>query len=273
MHNDDTGLGSTTQNLLCPLEKATIANKACSDVSQCHCGAKTTTEAEPSLGFYEKGLSHGQAPAVPIVPSFFSSPDEFTDSFPPMPNDSLPTTLAIWTTYLEAHKMLVEIQSGERGVSILELKDASAFIRTLDGVSELGNHVANCCSAGVMSQQGHFQFDISCSLFAFTMVLKGCELAEQISLTVLGRCEPDPSTALDAIATNDDTKSVPERIAGLIRLDFQLLQINRVLTRYINLTKEQGIPFSVSISYSQSRLLQLHNQIRSAVDSLSPSWT
>ena len=59
-----------------------------------------------------------------------------------------------------------------------DLNNAKGIMRTLRGVVELGNDVADCYSAGVMSQRRQLRSCISCSLFAFTIVLKGCELAE-----------------------------------------------------------------------------------------------
>ena len=272
MHNNNIGLESATQDLWRPLEKATVTKKARSDVPQSRRSAMNTTDAEPRFGFDDQGFSHGQITTMPSGPSFPSSPNDFANQFPPMSDGSLPTTLSIFTTYVEVHKTLVEIRSGQRDVSISDLKDANGVMGTLHGVSELGNHAANFYSAGVMSQQGQLQSDISCSLFAFTMVLMGCELAEQISLTVLARCGTDPLTASGFVVTSDETKSISESIAGLIRLDFYLSQINRVLTIYVDLIKEQGTLSSVSLAYCQNRLLQLHNQIRSVVDSMSPSW-
>ena len=272
MLNIDSGPRSATQDSQHPLEESPVINKARSDMHQSPRSAMTTTDAGPCLGFYDKGFSNGQIPTIPSGASFFSSND-FTSPYPPTSDDSLPTNLSICTTYLEIHKTLIEIRSGERNFSISDLKDAEGIMRILHCVSELGNHVANCYRAGVMSQQGQLQSNISCSLFAFTMILKGCELAEQISLRVLTRCGPDPLIASAFGANSDETKSIPERIAGLVRLDLQLSEINRVLSVYVDLTKEQGISSSVSIAYCQSRLLQLHNQIKSATDSMSPSWS
>ena len=271
VRDNNVGLEPTTQGLQIPLGKATITNKVRSDVSQSRCKAITATSAEECFGFYDQGFSREQIPTMPNGPSF-SCPD-YIAPFLTVSDDSLPTTLSIFNTYLEVYKTLEEIRSGARDISISDLKDANEVMRTLYSVSDLGNDVANRYSAGIMSQQGQLHSNILCPIFAFTMVLKGCELAEQISLTVLARPGPDPSKASDFVAANDETISIPERIAGLIRLDFHLSRINRVLTTYIDLTKQKGIQSSTSVAHCQSRLLEHHNQIRSLVDSMSPSWT
>ena len=248
--------------------------------------------------------------ATPDVSSAFPNSADFASPFSTTPiNDSsgfcskfdpAPCFLSLFDAYLEAHKAVVEISSGLQDVSIEDLKDGSRIMNTLRTVGDLGNTIANSPSLAVPSLQG--LVDQGCLLFAFTAVLKACDLVEHVLKRVLPANHPthDVSLANHSIhlgfhesvppcskrprfmdtypmevylpGTSQHPKQLAERITTLIRLDLQLSHLNQFISRFIDLTRGQGLSAHGSIPQCQVRLLNFHTRVSAVIESMTPSW-
>jgi len=214
--------------------------------------------------------------------------------------DPAPSSLALFDAYLKTHKAFMEINSGQKQVSIEDLNDDSGVMRTLSDVGELGVMTANSLSLAISSLQG--SIDQGSLLFAFTAVLKACDLAEHIVKAILpamqleqysstadhsspvgfrgpipfqakpARPMDDYPAAICSPVTTEHPKLLAERITRLIKLDLQLSRFNQFVSNFIDLTRGQGFSSNVSIPQCQSRLLNLHTRIKAVVDSMTPSW-
>ena len=260
---------------------------------------------------FDQDYFNDQISVVSDVSSIFSNPADFTG--PPFltpANDDphrrfaklnpAPSFLSLFNVFLETHKALTEISSGRQHISIEDLKDDSGVMRTLSDVGELGVTTANSQSLAIPSLQG--SIDQGCLLFAFTAVLKACDLAEHILKAILPAIQPAqdtsmatqsspmgfrgsipfytrPSRSMDdypavvcSPVTSEHPKLLAERITTLVRLDLQLSHFNQFVSKFIDLTRGERFSTNVSILQCQSRLLHLHTQIRTGVDSMTPTW-
>ena len=209
---------------------------------------------------------------------------------------SLPSFHSLFAAYLEAHEALTVIRSGLYELPISDLKDDRGAMGSVAKISELGTRVANSDSWTIPPFPGSNEH--CCLQLAFLAAVKGCELAEQISIMVLPPTRtPSYSSFMEFSMVNspynnnpvsspiDDYSwitgpSVPsnhsklsgEHIAALVRLDVQLSQLNRFMYRFIQSTPEQMPVANVLAARCRRRLSYLHTQIRGVVDSMIPIW-
>ena len=232
----------------------------------------------------EKPALQDEAPYISdadMSPLFTSPTMDFAGLFPDTPvDDSFPLEdsssafVSLFNLYLETHRALTEIRSGIQEVSIADLKDGHGMIRTVISINELGTTMINT----------HASSTSPCMLFAFITILKSCELVEQISTTILPstrqliRSDSTDSVTTDYIWTtcspmlNGHPEFSAEHITALVRLDIHLSQSNHLISLFTQLTQEQGLSANVLAMQCQKRLLHLHTQIRSVVDSMIPAW-
>ena len=201
------------------------------------------------------------------------------------------TFYSLFNLYLESQKALTEIRSGVREVPVADLKDGHGVMRTIININELGSSII---------ETNHSQ-PSPCLMFAFIAILKGCELAEQISIAVLPTARtptfpvvasevslaPDYTWAMCPLASQSQPKpelSV-EHITALVRLDVHLQHFNTFLTNFIHLTQErgqtpargqsQGLSPNALDSLAvqcQKRLLHLHTRIKSVINFMISAW-
>ena len=105
--------------------------------------------------------------------------DLFSDT---PPNDkpiveegSSSTFLSLFILYIEIHKASTEIRAGIHGISITDLTDGQGVMRTIISINELGSTTMNTCSTNMPPFLA----------IAFLVVVKGCELVEQILIAIL----------------------------------------------------------------------------------------
>ena len=242
--------------------------------------------------------------SVTDIPSVFSNPADFTSLFSTTPTDEsfglfskanqTPSFLSLFNVYLETHTALVEISSGLQDVSIEDLHDEGRIMRTLRDIGYLGNTAANSPSLAILSLQG--LRDQGCLLFAFTAVLKACDLVEHILRRILPTAQPAHLTSATQTRVGlhgpipsyfkrsqfmDDScfpgngqhpQLLAERITTLIGLDFQLSHFHQFVSKFIDLTRDQGISANVSVPQCQIRLINLHIRIKTVIESMTPSW-
>lgn len=219
-------------------------------------------------------------PDTSHVNDTFSTEEDWTSTF-----------YSLFNLYLEAQKILTEVRSGVREVPVTDLKDGHGMMRTIININELGSAII---------ETNHSQ-PSPCLMFAFIAVLKGCELAEQISITVLptARTPAFPVVASEAPLASDyiwttcpsASQSQPkpelsvEHITALVRLDVHLQHFNTFLSNFIHLTQEQGQTQGQGQSQGlspnaldslavqcQKRLLHLHTRIKSVVNFMISAW-
>ncbi|MCJ1381113.1 hypothetical protein MMC17_004222 [Xylographa soralifera] len=235
--------------------------------------------------------------------SVFSTPPlAFTDLFPNTPlDDGLPieetdpTFLSLFNLYLESHNALTEIRSGLQQVTISDLKDGRGVMGIVIKISDLGNTMVRNHNSAIPS----LPTPTNNLLFSFIAILKGCELAEQISSIILsptrspGRSDSadfctmtpmypskpmapsidDYSWTTCSLVTEHPELSV-EQITALVRLDIHLSHFNNFISLFAHLVPEQGHGLSASFlaTQYQRRLSHLHSHIRLAVDTIIPAW-
>jgi len=264
-----------------PLPKATTFTTSYRDTVQ------TVThypQTDPCLNMSQKTSSQDKTQYLPEeeLSSLFTAPTlEFAELFPTPPvDDTLPSDdsasiyLSLFKLYLEAHMALTEIRSGNRIVSVDELKDDHGIMRAINGINELGTTSINTHNPTISPNL----------LLAFLTVLKCCELAEQILTALLPSNQPpmrsssDDSLTIDYAWTagspvsTDNWDLSAEHIAALVRLDIHLSKFNSFVSSFTQVMQEQGRSIGVSAAQCQSRLLCLHTQIKSVVDSFIPIW-
>ena len=253
---------------------------------------------------FDRDSFDDQASATDI-PSVFSNPADFASPFSTTPTDEsfglfskvnqTPSFLSLFNVYLETHTALVEISSGLQDVSIEDLRDEGRIMRTLRDIGYLGNTAVNSPSLAIRSLQG--LRDQGCLLFAFTAVLKACDLVEHILKRILPTTHPahltsatHPSTRVGlhgpipsyfrrsqfmediCFPGNGQPQLLADCITTLIRLDFQLSHFHQFVSKFIDLTRDQGISANVSIPQCQIRLINLHIRIKTVIESMTPSW-
>lgn len=199
---------------------------------------------------------------------------------------SLPSFSALFASYLEAHEALSTIRSGLYEIPLSDLKDDRGAMGSVTKISELGARVANSDTSTMSPFPG--SSDQCCLQLAFLAAVKGCELAEQISIMVLPSTRPPshPSSMDFAAMTPPDdyswTTAPPvqsdppnpalEHIPALVRLDVQLSQLNCFMSKFIQSAPEHMPLAKVLAARCRRRLSYLHSQIRGVVDSMIPAW-
>ena len=211
------------------------------------------------------------------------------------PSTSLPSFSSLFASYLEAHEALIVIRSGLYELSISDVKDNRGAMGSVAKISELGVRVASSDISTMSPFPG--SNDQCCLQLAFLAAVKGCELAEQISIMVLPSARmPSFADAIDFSALkpygnkpttlpiddypwttnpsvqNENSKPSVEHITALVRLDVQLSQLNYFMTKFIHSTPEHMPLANVLAARCRRRLSCLHTQIRGVVDSMIPAW-
>ena len=203
---------------------------------------------------------------------------------------SLPSFPSLFNSYLEAHEALTFIRSGSYELPIGDLKHDRGAMGLVTKINELGARAVNSPFPGSNDQ--------CCLQLAFLAVVKGCELAEQISIMVLpstrtplhsscmdfSTMKPPYGSRHDAspmdndpwitgpLAQSDHSKPSAEHITALVRLDVQLSKLNSLLSKFIQSTPEHMPLADVLAARCRRRLSYLHTQIRGVVDSMIPAW-
>ena len=212
--------------------------------------------------------------------------------------DPAPLFLSLFNAYIEAHEAVAEISSGFQDVSMEDLKDGSRFMNTLRIIGEVGNTIANSPDLAMPSLQG--LIDQGCLLFAFTTLLKACDLVEHVLKRILPGNSATNNGSLASRSTstgfhaatyakrphlmgtyptdiylpeiNQHSNHLAEHITTLVRLDLQLSHLNQFVSRFTDLARGQGISAHVPISQCQMRLLNFHGRISTVIESMTPSW-
>ena len=212
------------------------------------------------------------------------------------PGTSLPSSSVLFSSYLEAHEALSAIRSGSYELPLSDLKDDRGAMGSVTKISELGAKVANSNAFASPSIPGS---NDQCRLqLAFLAAVKGCELAEQISMIALpstaaalhascadfsvlkspysskfGGCQAiDDFWNAELFPQNEQSKPTTEHIVALVRLDVQLSQLNCFMSRFIQSTPEHMPQADILAARCRRRLSYLHTQIRGVVDSMIPAW-
>ena len=211
---------------------------------------------------------------------------------------SLPSFPSLFNSYLEAHEALMVLRSGMYQFPISDLKDDRGAMGSITKISELGARVANSDTSTISPFPG--SHDQCCLQLAFLAAVKGCELAEHISMMVLPSARtPSHSSSMDfstlkspfginkpvaspideypwstgpSAHSSDLSQPSPEHIPALVRLDAQLSQLNCFMFKFIQLTSEHMPLANVLAARCRRRLSYLHTQIRGVVDSMIPPW-
>ena len=169
---------------------------------------------------------------------------------------------------------MTETRAGIQGVSIADLKDGQGVMRTIISINESRSTTMNTCS-----------MNMSPSLaIAFLVVVKGCELVEQILIAILpsGR-PPIRSNSLESLAmdyswttcspmVDGHPKLSTGHITALLQLDIHLSQFNSFISTFTHIKQDQSPSANMLAVRYRKRLLQFHTQIRSVVDSMIPAW-
>ncbi|MCJ1433366.1 hypothetical protein MMC27_002726 [Xylographa pallens] len=279
------------------------SSKAWYDVSQ-----QSNGHFPPSDSTFDHSETTSPQSEVPVMTSatdssvFSTPPLAFNDLFPNTPlDDGLPieetdsTFLSLFNLYLESHNALTEIRSGLQQVTISDLKDGRGVMGIVIKISDLGDTMVRNHNSAIPS----LPTATNNLLFSFIAILKGCELAEQISSIILsptrspGRVDSadfctmtpmypskpmapsidDYSWTTCSLVTEHPELSV-EQITALVRLDIHLSHFNNFIALFAHLVPEQGHGLSASFlaTQYQRRLAHLHSHIRLAVDSIIPAW-
>ncbi|MCJ1403369.1 hypothetical protein MMC11_006592 [Xylographa trunciseda] len=279
------------------------SSKAWDNISQ-----QGTGHFHPSDSRFDHSETTSPQSDVPLIPSatdssVFSTPTlAFNDLFPNTPlDDGLPTEetdstfFSLFNLYLESHNALTEIRSGLQQVTISDLKDGRGVMGIVIKISDLGNTMVRNHNSAIAS----LPTPTNNLLFSFIAILKGCELAEQISSIILSPthslarsdsgdfCTMTPmhpnkpmTPSIDdyswttcSLVTEHPELSV-EQITALVRLDIHLSHFNNFISLFAHLVPEQGQGLSAAFlaTQYQRRLSHLHSHIRLAVDSIIPAW-
>ncbi|MCJ1391330.1 hypothetical protein MMC18_004193 [Xylographa bjoerkii] len=294
---------TTAQLQAIPRSINVSSSEAWDSVSQQGTGHYTPSDS----GFDQSETTSPQS-EVPFMTSVtdssvFSTPTlAFADLFTNTPlEDGLPTEqadstfLSLFNLYLESHNAMTEIRSGLQQVTISDLKDGRSVMGIIIKISDLGNTMVRNHNSAIPSLPPPTN-DL---LFSFIAILKGCELAEQISSIILAPTRsPGRSNSADfctmtpmypgkpvtptiddyswttcSLVTDHCELSV-EQITALVRLDIHLSHFNNFISLFAHLVPEQGHGLSAAFlaTQYQRRLSHLHNHIRLAVDSIIPAW-
>ncbi|MCJ1292271.1 hypothetical protein MMC34_003821 [Xylographa carneopallida] len=263
----------------------------------------------PSDSTFDHSETTSPQSEVPVMTSatdssvFSTPPLAFTDLFPHTPlddgmsiEDTDSTFLSLFNLYLESHNALTEIRSGLQHVTISDLKDGRGVMGIVIKISDLGNTMVRNHNSAIPSLPA----PTNNLLFSFIAILKGCELAEQISSIILSpaRSPTRSNSAADFCTMTPMYPSKPmapsiddyswttcslvaehpelsvEQITALVRLDIHLSHFNNFIALFAHLVPEQGHGLSASFlaTQYQRRLAHLHSHIRLAVDSIIPAW-
>ena len=242
------------------------------------------TQTSSCFDFSEKPPLHDELPYISdedVPPLFTTETMDFADLFPDTPPDDKPiveetsaTFLSLFNLYIETHKTLTEIRAGLQEVSIADLKDGHGVMRTIIRINELGSTILNTCSTNMSSSLA----------IAFLVVVKGCELVEQILLAILPSGRPPTRSNSAESLTMDYSwttcspmfdghpKLSVEHITALLQLDIHLSQFNSFVCSFTQMTQEQEPSANILAVQCRKRLLHFHTRIRSVVDSMIPAW-